>query len=84
MKKSKLETRLEVGDEVIYFDGRTLMEITKVVSVDKETKSAKLENQIQVNRHTSVSVKIVPYHKYPLLIETHDVSTEAMKQIRHR
>ena len=35
-------------------------------------------------RHTSVSVKIVPYHKYPLLIETHDVSTEAMKQIRHR
>ena len=50
MKKSKLETRLEVGDEVIYFDGRTLMEITKVVSVDKETKSAKLENQIQVNR----------------------------------
>lgn len=50
MKKSKLETRLEVGDEVIYFDGRTLMEITKVVSVDKETKSAKLENQISVNR----------------------------------
>ena len=50
MKKSKLETRLEVGDEVIYFDGRTLMEITKVVSVDKKTKSAKLENQIQVNR----------------------------------
>ena len=35
-------------------------------------------------RHTSVSVKIVPYHKSPLLIETHDVSTEAMKQIRHR
>ena len=50
MKKSKLETRLEVGDEVIYFDGRTLMEITKVVSVDKKTKSARLENQIQVNR----------------------------------
>ena len=35
-------------------------------------------------RHTSVSVKIVPYHKSPLLIETHDVSTEAMKQIRSR
>ena len=47
---NKLKTRLEVGDEVIYFDGRTLMEITKVVSVDKKTKSAKLENQIQVNR----------------------------------
>ena len=34
MKKSKLETRLEVGDEVIYFDGKTSMEITKVESVD--------------------------------------------------
>jgi len=33
-------------------------------------------------RHTSVSVKIVPYHKSPLLIETHDTSTEAMKKIR--
>ena len=50
MKKSKLETRLEVGEEVIYFDGKTLMEITKVVSVDKETKSAMLENRVKINR----------------------------------
>lgn len=35
-------------------------------------------------RHSSVSVKIVPYHKSPLLIETHDTSTEAMKEIRNR
>lgn len=34
-------------------------------------------------RHSSVSVKIVPYHKSPLLIETHDTSTEAMKVSRH-
>ena len=33
-------------------------------------------------RHTSVSVKIVQYHKSPLLIETHDTSTEAMKKLR--
>lgn len=50
MKKSKLETRLEVGDEVIYFDGKTLMEITKVESVDKENKSAMLENRVNINR----------------------------------
>ena len=50
MKKSKLETRLEVGDEVIYFDGETLMEITKVESVDKESKSAMLANRIRINR----------------------------------
>ena len=34
-------------------------------------------------RHSSVSVKIVPYHKSPLLIETHDTSTEAMIVLRH-
>ena len=29
-------------------------------------------------RHNSVGVKIVQYHKSPLLIETHDRATEAM------
>ena len=29
-------------------------------------------------RHNSVGVKIVKYHKSPLLIETHDMATEAM------
>lgn len=33
-------------------------------------------------RHHSVSVRIVPYYKSPLLIETHDLSTEAMKELR--
>ena len=33
-------------------------------------------------RHISVSVKIVQYHKSPLLIETHETSTEAMKKLR--
>lgn len=33
-------------------------------------------------KHSSVAVKIVPYHKSPLLIETHDTSTEAMKELR--
>lgn len=33
-------------------------------------------------RHNTVSVKIVQYHKSPLLIETLDTSTEAMKKIR--
>lgn len=33
-------------------------------------------------RHNSVSVKIVQYHKSPLLMETHDMSKEAMKTLR--
>lgn len=36
----------------------------------------------QKTRHHSVTVKIVPYHKYPLLIETHDMAHEAM--IKHK
>lgn len=33
-------------------------------------------------RHNSVGVKIVQYHKSPLLIETHDMATEAMAKTR--
>ena len=33
-------------------------------------------------RHRSVEVKIVPYHKNQLLIETHDMATEAMGKAR--
>ena len=33
-------------------------------------------------RHSSVGVKIVQYHKSPLLIETHDMATEAMAKTR--
>ncbi len=36
----------------------------------------------QKQRHESVDVKVVAYHKSPLLIETHDTSTEAMKTLR--
>lgn len=33
-------------------------------------------------KHHSVNVKIVPYHKSPLLIETHERSTKTMKMLR--
>ena len=33
-------------------------------------------------RHKSVGVKIVQYHKSPLLIETHNMATEAMAKTR--
>ena len=35
-------------------------------------------------RHNSVGVKIVQYHKSPLLIETHDRATEATSRLRIR
>ena len=35
-----------------------------------------------ISDHNSVGVKIVQYHKSPLLIETHDRATEAMAKTR--
>ena len=50
------------------------------------TKSANPDLIIQCieekKRHNSVGVKIVQYHKSPLLIETHDMATEAMVKTR--
>ena len=33
-------------------------------------------------KHRSLSVKIVPFHKYPLLPQTHEMAHEAMKKRR--
>lgn len=35
-------------------------------------------------RHTSVTIKIVPYHKHPQLPETHDIAHKAMLGLRDR
>lgn len=35
-------------------------------------------------RHTSVTVKIVPYHRHPQLPETHDIAHKAMLRLRDR
>lgn len=54
-----------------------------------KTPTAKSANPDLINecievkkRHKSVCVKIVSYHKSPLLIETHDMATEAMAKTR--
>lgn len=35
-------------------------------------------------RHSTVGIRIIPYHKSPLLIETHNMATEAMADIRKK
>lgn len=42
------ELKLKQGDEVIYFDGKTILDQTKVISINKEDESAKLANQVVV------------------------------------
>jgi len=76
-------SELPEGSDVIF-----LTNAAYIQNFDKKptTKSANpdlIEECIEVKkRHNSVNVKIVQYHKSPLLIETHDISTEAMKKQR--
>ncbi|MCK9156393.1 MAG: ribonuclease H [Paludibacteraceae bacterium] len=35
-------------------------------------------------RHTSITIQIVSYHKSPLLIKTHEMAHEAMERVRNK
>lgn len=71
--------------------GSSLLFLTNAAYIQNfdKTPSAKSANPDLIlqcisekQRHASVSVRIVPYHKSPLLIEAHDMATEAMTQVR--
>ena len=72
-------------------DGSDILFLTNAAYIQNfdKTPTAKSANPDLISqcieaktRHSSVSVKIVPYHKSPLLIETHDMATEAMAKTR--
>ena len=72
-------------------DGSDILFLTNAAYIQNfdKTPTAKSSNPDLISqcieaktRHNSVSVKIVPYHKSPLLIETHDMATEAMAKTR--
>ena len=79
----KVMNELPEGSDILF-----LTNAAYIQNFDKEptSKSANPDLIAQCieskQRHNSVSVKIVPYHKSPLLIETHDTSTDAMKKLR--
>lgn len=79
----KVMNELPEGSDIIF-----LTNAAYIQNFDKEPtqKSANPDLIAQCieskQRHISVSVKIVQYHKSPLLIETHETSTEAMKKLR--
>ena len=50
---NKHELRLNTDQELITWDGKTLIEKVKVVEVDKKEKTATLSNGIKVNRYPS-------------------------------
>lgn len=50
MKKNKETKKLKEGEEVIFSDGKTLMEKVIVESIDKEGGFAVLSNKVKVSR----------------------------------
>lgn len=50
MKKNKETKKLKKGEEVIFSDGKTLMERVIVESIDKEGGFAVLSNKVKVSR----------------------------------
>lgn len=72
-------------------DGSDLLFLTNAAYIQNfdKTPTAKSTNPDLIAQcikakmqHNSVGVKIVQYHKSPLLIETHDMATEAMAKTR--
>ena len=79
----KVLHELEAGSDILF-----LTNAAYIQNFDKTptAKSANPDLIVQCieekKRHNSVGVKIVQYHKSPLLMETHDMATEAMAKIR--
>ena len=79
----KVMQEIPEGSDIIF-----LTNAAYIQNFDKTptAKSANPDSIIQCieekKRHNSVGVKIVQYHKSPLLIETHDRATEAMAKTR--
>lgn len=72
-------------------DGSDILFLTNAAYIQNfnKTPTAKSANPDLITQcikakmqHNSVSVKIVQYHKSPLLKETHDMATEAMAKTR--
>jgi len=72
-------------------EGSDILFLTNVAYIQNfdKTPTAKSANPdlilqciVEKKRHNSVGVKIVQYHKSPLLIETHNMATEAMAKTR--
>lgn len=61
--KNQLKSRLEVEDIIFFYDRKTMMEKTKVISVDKKAKTATLENRVIVSRYPNSQNMFTPLGK---------------------
>jgi len=79
----KVMNELPEGSDIIFLTNAAYIHNFDKTPTTKSANPDLIEECIEAKeRHNSVNVKIVQYHKSPLLIETHDISTEAMKKLR--
>lgn len=79
----KMMNELPEGSDILFLTNAAYIQNFDKAPTSKSANPDLIAQCIESKqRHNSVSVKIVQYHKSPLLIETHDASTEAMKKQR--
>lgn len=80
----KVMNELPEGSDILFLTNAAYIQNFDKAPTSKSANPDLIEQCIESKqRHNVVSVKIVQYHKSPLLIETHDTSTEVMKELRN-
>lgn len=51
------------------------------MAIDRKTDKTKLQQRLY-RKHHSVEVKLAPFHKYDILLETNELAHEAIVQLR--
>ena len=79
----KVLHELEAGSDILFLTNAAYIQnFDKTPTAKSANPDLILQCIEEKKRHNSVGVKIVQYHKSPLLMETHDMATEAMSKTR--
>lgn len=70
------------GAEIVFLTNVAYIQNFDVTPTDKSANADLIKQCISLKeRHRQVSVKVVSYHKYPQLPQTHEMAHEAMKRL---
>ena len=79
----KVMEELPQGSDILFLTNVAYIQNFDKIPSAQSPNEDLIRSCIEAKRnHRSVGVKLVPYHKSPLLVETHERATEAMKEGR--
>jgi len=80
----RLMAELEEGSSIVFLTNVAYLQNFDREPSEKSANADLIRQCIELkHRHAHVSLKIVPYHKTPRLIETHEMAHEAMLSLRN-